>query len=120
MVHCRFLHDEENRLTGFQISGHAKRGSKGNDPVCAAVSTLAQTCITGLKDVLGIPLTIRHRNDGELYVRIAGTIEDGEQKRVNDLLQVIEHGLQYVAQNSVDGTGSAVKVEHSRDDGAVG
>lgn len=112
MIECCFHCADDGRITGFSISGHAGRGKKGSDPVCAAVSTLAQTCITGLKDVLGIPLSIRHKDDGDLHVRIVSRIDAKEQQRVHDLFKVIEHGLLYVAESTADGQGPAVRVEH--------
>ena len=41
MIHAVVFKDQENRVRGFHISGHAGYGQAGEDVVCAAVSMLA-------------------------------------------------------------------------------
>lgn len=38
----------------FELSGHAGAGTRGNDLVCAGISSVSQTALIGLTDVLGI------------------------------------------------------------------
>lgn len=39
------------RSDGLTVSGHAEYAAKGNDIVCAAVSTLAQTLIQSIEEL---------------------------------------------------------------------
>ena len=52
MTRIRMLGQAGN-YTGFEVSGHAGAGSKGNDLVCAAISFLATTCANALNSVAG-------------------------------------------------------------------
>ena len=100
MITCCFLHQKDESCIGFSFKGHAYSGVRGGDLVCASVTTLAQTCITGLKDVVGLPLSIHHEVDGELIVQIAGVVSNRDRLRVSDLFAVIESGLEYIIASS--------------------
>ena len=43
-------------IIGFQVSGHSGFDERGRDIVCAAVSTLIQTAIVGIEEVLQVRL----------------------------------------------------------------
>ena len=51
MIRVRFLIGN-NRLTGFEISGHAMFAESGSDIVCAAVSSAAYMAANTVTDVL--------------------------------------------------------------------
>ncbi len=38
----------------FELSGHAGAGTRGNDLVCAGISSVSQTALLGLTDVMGL------------------------------------------------------------------
>lgn len=44
------------KVKGFEISGHAFCGPEGQDVVCAAVSMVSQTAILGLTNYLNLKL----------------------------------------------------------------
>lgn len=48
MITIALQRDEQQRYSGFRISGHAESADEGYDLVCAAVSVLAQTAFLGL------------------------------------------------------------------------
>ena len=48
MITIALQQDEQQRYSGFCISGHAESADEGYDLVCAAVSVLAQTAFLGL------------------------------------------------------------------------
>ena len=68
MTEIRLLYADD-RLRGFQISGHAGAGTQGNDLVCAAVSFLATTCANALESVAGVKPDIRQR-EAFLHVEV--------------------------------------------------
>lgn len=54
---------QEDRITGFCVSGHSGYGEEGTDIVCAAVSTAVQMAEATLNDVLGIRAKTRVNAD---------------------------------------------------------
>ncbi|SHJ46773.1 hypothetical protein SAMN02745248_00214 [Hathewaya proteolytica DSM 3090] len=53
MITAKFF-KREDKILGFQISGHAGYAECGHDIVCSAVSTLGYTFLNGITDVLSI------------------------------------------------------------------
>ena len=54
---------QEDRITGFCVSGHSGYGKEGTDIVCAAVSTAVQMAEATLNDVLGVRAKTRVNAD---------------------------------------------------------
>lgn len=54
---------QEDRITGFCVSGHSGYGEEGTDIVCAAVSTAVQMTEATLNDVLGVRAKTRVNAD---------------------------------------------------------
>ena len=54
---------QEDRITGFCVSGHSGYGEEGTDIVCAAVSTAVQMAEATLNDVLGVRAKTRVKAD---------------------------------------------------------
>ena len=53
MTRCEFF-TENDRITGFSISGHSGYAEAGQDIVCAAASVLITTCANALQSVADI------------------------------------------------------------------
>ena len=69
MTTIRLISTPDNRISGFEITGHAGAGNVGNDLVCAAVSMLSITCANALLSVAGVDRTIINR-DAHLAVYV--------------------------------------------------
>lgn len=54
---------QEDRITGFCVSGHSGYGEEGTDIVCAAVSTAVKMAEATLNDVLGVRAKTRVNAD---------------------------------------------------------
>lgn len=54
---------QEDRITGFCVSGHSGYGEEGTDIVCAAVSAAVQMAEATLNDVLGVRAKTRVNAD---------------------------------------------------------
>ena len=54
---------QDDRITGFCVSGHSGYGEEGTDIVCAAVSTAVQMAEATLNDVLGVRAKTRVNAD---------------------------------------------------------
>lgn len=45
---------KNGKIVSFKVSGHSGYAENGSDIVCASISTLAQSTILGISEVLGI------------------------------------------------------------------
>ena len=62
---------EEDRITGFSVSGHSGYAEAGSDIVCAAVSAVVSMAEATINDVCGAKAKVRVRDDS---ARIALTL----------------------------------------------
>lgn len=71
MITVRLRSDEKGFYNGFTLSGHADKRNEGEeyDLVCAAVSAIVLTAVTGLEEVAAIPGTFTS-SDGYLLADI--------------------------------------------------
>lgn len=75
MIRIRITLDAVERIVGLEARGHAGAAPHGEDIVCAAVSTLLQTLVLGLEQVVGID-TGWSRDDGQLALRLPEGLDD--------------------------------------------
>jgi uncharacterized protein YsxB (DUF464 family) len=73
MIKAVFFTENNGRLSGFSLSGHAGCGTAGNDVACAAVSSAAELTCNTVTDFFGDEadvsaeenmLTLRLKNNG--------------------------------------------------------
>ena len=58
MTRCEF-YTEEDRITGFSISGHSGYAEIGQDVVCAAISAVVTMAEATINDVCGAKAKVR-------------------------------------------------------------
>ena len=58
MTRCEFF-TEDDRITGFSISGHSGYAEAGQDIVCAAVSAVVSMAEATINDVCGAKAKVR-------------------------------------------------------------
>ncbi len=58
MTRCEFF-TEEDRITGFSVSGHSGYGEAGTDIVCAAISAVVSMVECTINDVCGAKAKVR-------------------------------------------------------------
>ena len=63
MTKCEFF-TQEDRITGFCISGHSGYAEVGADIVCAAISTAVMMAEATVNDVCGAKAKVRVKDDG--------------------------------------------------------
>ena len=73
MTRCEFF-TENDRITGFSVSGHSDFGEPGRDIVCAAVSAVVTMAEATINDVCGAKAKVR--------------VKDGENNRITLTLPV--------------------------------
>ena len=73
MTRCEFF-TENDRITGFSISGHSDFDEPGKDIVCAAISAVVTMAEATINDVCGAKAKVR--------------VKDGENNRITLTLPV--------------------------------
>ena len=62
MTRCEFF-TENDRITGFSVSGHSGYAENGADIVCAAISAVVTMAEATINDVLGAKAKVRVKED---------------------------------------------------------
>ena len=62
MTRCEFF-TEEDRITGFSISGHSGYAEAGSDIVCAAISAVVSMAEATINDVCGAKAKVRVKEE---------------------------------------------------------
>ena len=62
MTKCEFF-TEDDRITGFSVSGHSGYAEAGKDIVCAAISTAVTMAEATINDVCGAKAKVRVKED---------------------------------------------------------
>ncbi|MBR3457752.1 MAG: ribosomal-processing cysteine protease Prp [Selenomonadaceae bacterium] len=52
MIEVSVFLNQEEKISGFQVTGHSGTAPRGSDIVCAGVSSLAQTALLGIGEHL--------------------------------------------------------------------
>jgi hypothetical protein len=89
LIHCIFIKHIGGNFAGIQIEGHSPSslGSKGENLLCAGVSTLVQSVHTFLATKKVLQMEVKQ--DGVLRF----LIRTGEEDRFQELLQMVELGM---------------------------
>src|SRR5699024_10208007 len=86
-----------NRITSFEISGHADSGPYGYDLVCAGVSAISFGLINAIHELCVVELDIEQGSEGGYrYVGIPPLLPDGQEHNVQLLLQGMLISLQTI------------------------
>lgn len=70
---------QEDRITGFCVSGHSGYGEAGTDIVCAAVSTAVQMAEATITQVLGVRAKTRVNADDARVTLTLPSASDEEE-----------------------------------------
>ncbi len=62
MTKCEFF-TENDRITGFTVSGHSGYAEEGSDIVCAAISSVVTMAEATINDVCGSKAKVRVKSD---------------------------------------------------------
>jgi len=94
MLKVTVYRDSDDRIRGFQISGHSGYSESGSDIVCAAVSALAENTVNSIETFTEDPVEIEAVNEEEgfLHFRLETVSEESGL-----LLNSLVLGLQNIA-----------------------
>ena len=74
MTRCEFF-TENDRITGFSVSGHSGYAEAGEDIVCAAITSAIRLVDATINDVLGLAASVKIReSDATISFRLPGSL----------------------------------------------
>lgn len=82
----------KGKIVEFEAKGHADFAKSGEDIVCAGVSALLQSAITGLQEYVKINLNIT-KEKGQLKVKIEEINQESIQFLTDAILETLVLGL---------------------------
>ena len=78
MTRCEFFTEDE-RITGFSVSGHSGYAEAGADIVCAAVSTAVTMAEATINDVCGAKAKVRvKKEDARITLTLPTSCDEEE------------------------------------------
>ena len=87
MTRCEFF-TENDRITGFSVSGHSGYAEAGSDIVCAAISAVVAMAEATINDVCGGKAKVRVKEeDARITLTLPATCEE------EDAIQSVLAGL---------------------------
>ena len=87
MTRCEFFTQDE-RITGFSVSGHSGYAEAGSDIVCAAVSAVVTMAEATINDVCGAKAKVRVKEeDARITLTLPSACEE------EDSIQAVLAGL---------------------------
>ena len=78
MTRCEFFTEDE-RITGFSISGHSGYAEAGSDIVCAAISAVVSMAEATINDVCGAKAKVRVKEeDARITLTLPASCDEEE------------------------------------------
>ena len=78
MTKCEFF-TENDRITGFTISGHSGYAEEGSDIVCAAISAVVTMAEATINDVCGAKAKVRvKQEDARISLTLPASCDEEE------------------------------------------
>ena len=78
MTKCEFF-TEEDRITGFSVSGHSGYAEEGKDIVCAAISAIVTMAEATINEVCGAKAKVRVKEaDARITLTLPASCDEEE------------------------------------------
>ncbi len=78
MTRCEFF-TENDRITGFSVSGHSGYSEQGSDIVCAAISAVVTMAEATINDVCGAKAKVRVKDaDARITLMLPASCDEEE------------------------------------------
>ncbi len=84
MTKCEFF-TEEDRITGFSVSGHSGYAEEGSDIICAAISAIVTMAEATINDVCGAKAKVRVK-DADTRITLTLPTSCDEEESVQAVL----------------------------------
>ena len=105
MITIKVFEDNEGNIRGLIVSGHAGFGKKGEDIVCAGVSSLTYTLLNSMELLLNIYAKPEVK-EGYVNFKLPYEIEDNKFEKSQLILKTIVLGFE----NMRDSYGSFIEL----------
>ena len=91
MTKCEFF-TENDRITGFSVSGHSGYAEAGADIVCAAVSAIVRMAEATINDVCGAKAKVRVKEEDAVQAVLSGMMVTliSLREEYEDYIEVLE------------------------------
>ncbi|WP_096269571.1 ribosomal-processing cysteine protease Prp [Paucisalibacillus globulus] len=91
------VYRDNNRITSFELSGHAESGPYGYDLVCAGVSAVSFGAVNAVLELTDIELAIEQGSEGGyLRVTIPNSVDTEGKEKVQLLFEAMIVSLQTI------------------------
>ena len=78
MTRCEFF-TEDDRITGFSVSGHSGYAESGSDIVCAAISAVVSMTEATINDICGAKAKVRVKEeDARITLTLPASCDEEE------------------------------------------
>ena len=77
MITVKFF-TERGKLQGFEVKGHSGLAERGNDILCAAVSSACYMTVNTLTEVLKLDVNVKVNDDGYMKAVVANGTSEAE------------------------------------------
>lgn len=85
---------KDGKINAVECDGHTNYGEKGEDIVCAALSSVVQTALLGILVVAGVSAkTTRRDDEGYLKFSLPQDITEAESEKCETILQTMLCGV---------------------------
>ena len=96
MTRCEFFMDED-RITGFSVSGHSGYAEAGQDIVCAAISAVVTMAEATINDICGAKAKVRVKDaDARITLTLPASCDE------EDSVQAVLAGMMLTLCNMRD------------------
>ena len=85
MTRCEFF-TEDDRITGFSVSGHSGYAEAGQDIVCAAISAVVTMAEATINDVCGAKAKVRVKDQENARITLTLPASCDEEESVQAVL----------------------------------
>ena len=85
MIRCEFFTEDE-RITGFSVSGHSGYAEAGADIVCAAISAVVTMAEATINDVCGAKAKVRVKEQENAHITLTLPASCDEEDTVQAIL----------------------------------
>ena len=84
------FHSEGSRITGLELQGHSGYAPRGEDSVCAALTSAVRLTECAVNDVLGLEAPVKVRDkDAYLSLKLPKALEAGSERVCQTLLAAL-------------------------------
>jgi uncharacterized protein YsxB (DUF464 family) len=95
------IHKRQNgQIVGYRVKGHSGYAEHGSDIICAALSTLSQATVLGLKTVVGVKVDIIVGDaDLQCYVRLQSV--ESKEMLVDALMRTFYETIKVLTEDDI-------------------